>query len=157
MRCRSAAALALGVAAMLALPACGDEEREGSLTVEGGTGTETTGTETSATGTTPTETSTSPAGPVSQTLKMSEVDFKLKPARYEVDKAGTIEFEVSNDGKTVHALEVEGGGLEVETEEIQPGDSATLKVDVEPGSYKLYCPVGNHEDLGMVGELNVAG
>jgi uncharacterized cupredoxin-like copper-binding protein len=33
-----------------------------------------------------------------------------------------------------------------------------LPVDLsEPGTYRFYCPVGNHEQLGMVGEVTVQG
>ena len=55
----------------------------------------------------------------------------------------------------MHALEVEGPTGEVETEEIKPGDEARLKVEVQDGTYKLYCPIGDHEARGMVGKLVV--
>jgi uncharacterized cupredoxin-like copper-binding protein len=136
------------VTVALALGACGDDDREGSFTSEGGTGTETTGT----------GTTTTPSGQVSKTLNISETEFKLAPADFTVAEPGVVEFVVKNDGGTVHALEVEGATGEFETEEIQPGKSARLKADVsEAGSYELYCPVGNHRDQGMVGELVVGG
>jgi uncharacterized cupredoxin-like copper-binding protein len=28
-------------------------------------------------------------------------------------------------------------------------------MNLEPGEYKFYCPVGNHEQAGMVGTLTV--
>jgi uncharacterized cupredoxin-like copper-binding protein len=49
---------------------------------------------------------------------------------------------------------VEGNGVEEETETITDS-SAELTVDLEAGSYKFYCPVGNHEQAGMVGTLTV--
>ena len=45
-------------------------------------------------------------------------------------------------------------GVEEETEVIT-GGSAKLTVELEPGEYKVYCPVGNHEQAGMVGTLTV--
>jgi PQQ system protein len=134
----------------LVVAACGDDDREGSFTSESGTGTSTTGTDTEAT--------TSPSGEASQTLRIGEVEFRLEPANLSIAEPGVVEFVVSNDGGTVHALEVEGATGEFETEEIQPGEQARLKADVsEPGTYKLYCPVGNHEQQGMVGKLVVGG
>ena len=66
---------------------------------------------------------------------------------------------MKNDGATVHDLEVEGPGTETKlASELDPGQSGTLTVDLsEPGSYEWYCPVGNHREKGMEGEITVAG
>jgi uncharacterized cupredoxin-like copper-binding protein len=92
-----------------------------------------------------------------QTLTISETDFALDPASVSVDSAGTYAFQVVNDGQVAHALEVEGKGIEEETKTLQPGERATLTVALEAGSYELYCPVGDHAERGMKGELMVAG
>ena len=146
--------LALVVAGVLAAPLAGcGEDREGSVNVEGGTGTETTAT---GAATATTKTGTTPAGATSKTFKVSEIEFKLTPSSFRLAKPGVVEFTVTNDGGTVHALEVEGPSGEFETEEIQPGDQVNLKADVsQAGTYEIYCPVGDHEDRGMVGELVV--
>jgi uncharacterized cupredoxin-like copper-binding protein len=71
-------------------------------------------------------------------------------------QAGKVSFDVVNAGNTTHALEVEGPSGEVETEEIAAGDSATLQVDLsKPGSYEMYCPIANHKERGMEGEVTV--
>src|SRR2546427_2275771 len=72
--------------------------------------------------------------------------------------AGTVTFTVANVGTIPHALEVEGQGIEQETAVIQPGASATLTLTLKPGSYEVYCPVGNdsHKKLGMMTHLRVA-
>lgn len=69
--------------------------------------------------------------------------------------AGEVTFNVTNDGTTEHAFEVEGGGMEEETEDLAPGDSATLTVTLEPGTYTIYCPVDDHRGMGMETELEV--
>jgi plastocyanin len=92
-----------------------------------------------------------------ETIRISETDFALEPASVSVDSAGTYAFEVVNDGEAAHALEVEGKGIEEETETLEPGERATLTVALEAGSYELYCPVGDHADRGMKGELTVSG
>ena len=151
--------LGLLVAGALAVPLAGcGEDREGSVNVEGGTGTETSGTKTTGTSTGGASTTTTPGGTASKTFKISETEFKLTPASFKLAKPGVVAFTVTNDGATVHALEVEGPSGEFETEEIQPGDKVTLKADVsQGGTYELYCPVGDHEDRGMVGKLVVGG
>jgi uncharacterized cupredoxin-like copper-binding protein len=133
--CAVAAALALGLAA------CGDDDDDESAT----TGTS---------GTTAEE-QPAPTEPAGETVTLSETEFAIDPAAVSVDQAGVVEFKVENAGSITHALEVEGAGLEEETEDIAAGDSASLKVDLPEGTYKLYCPIGNHEDQGMVAQLTV--
>lgn len=67
--------------------------------------------------------------------------------------AGQIRFEVTNEGQYEHAFEVEGGGIEEETDRLARGATTSLTVNLQPGTYELYCPVedthGEHEALGM--------
>jgi len=93
-----------------------------------------------------------------QTVKLSATEFKFTPSDPSVDKAGKVTFDVSNDGSVDHALEVEGPNGEVETEPIAAGQSAKLTVDLsKPGKYEMYCPIGNHKEMGMEGTVTVAG
>jgi plastocyanin len=90
-----------------------------------------------------------------ETVDMSLVDFALEPDQVEV-ASGPVTFEVTNDGEAPHNLEIEGEGVEeVLPEDLQGGQSGTLEVDLQPGTYEMYCPVGDHADQGMVGELTV--
>ena len=90
-----------------------------------------------------------------KTIQVKETEFKLEPAKITLDKPGTYVFKAVNSGTTIHALEVEGEGIEEETEEIQPGQSAELKVNLEAGTYEIYCPVDGHAEEGMEGKLTV--
>jgi uncharacterized cupredoxin-like copper-binding protein len=70
--------------------------------------------------------------------------------------AGPTTFEITNDGTIEHNFEVEGQGIEEELpENLTPGASSTLTVDLEPGTYEVYCPVDNHKGEGMRVELTV--
>lgn len=72
--------------------------------------------------------------------------------------AGEITFEAMNAGTMAHALEVEGQGVEEETEHIAPGGTATLTVSLRPGTYEVYCPVVgqyDHQAQGMTTTLVV--
>jgi uncharacterized cupredoxin-like copper-binding protein len=132
----------VAVAAALLLGACGEDEEEGASTSEAPK----------------TEQRASGGGKAGATVKLSATEFKFDPADPKIAKAGKVKFEVTNDGQAVHALEVEGQGVEVETEEIQPGQSATLTADLsKPGTYEMYCPIGNHKQQGMEGKIAVAG
>ena len=94
--------------------------------------------------------------PVPSTVKvdLSEWKVQLTPARV---PAGPVIFQVTNDGGIPHAFEFEGRGLEKSTPQIQPGATATLKLDLPADKYEAYCPVGkgSHKMLGMVNHLTV--
>ena len=90
-----------------------------------------------------------------ESVALTATEFKFDPADVTVDAAGKVTFTVSNDGQQPHALEVEGNGVEEETDSIAAGDSGTLTVDLEPGEYEFYCPIDGHREQGMEGKLVV--
>lgn len=97
-------------------------------------------------------------GGAAQAIEIVETEFELNPSTVSVDGPGTYTFRALNEGETVHALEIEGPGIEEETEDIQAGESAELRVELsEPGEYELYCPVDGHREQGMEGTLEVGG
>ncbi len=97
-----------------------------------------------------------PTNPVAVGAKLSEWKVELSARTI---AAGTVTFTIANDGTIPHAFEVEGQGIEQETAVIQPGSSATLTLTLKPGSYEVYCPVGedSHKKLGMQARLTVVG
>jgi plastocyanin len=95
-----------------------------------------------------------------QTIQISEKEYSLNPSSITVPKAGTYAFEVTNDGQTTHALEVEesGGANEEETGDIEPGAKKTIEFTFSAGgSYEMYCPVDGHRQQGMEGAIMVGG
>jgi plastocyanin len=89
-----------------------------------------------------------------QQIDVSMTDFEFNPAELSADP-GSITFMLTNDGENPHALEIEGGGVEESSDTINAGESTELTVDLEEGTYEIYCPVGDHRDRGMVGTLTV--
>jgi plastocyanin len=69
-------------------------------------------------------------------------------------KAGKVTLKLVNQSSTPHAIEVEGNGVEEESKTITGGD-AEVTVDLKPGKYEYYCPVGNHRQT-MKGTLTVS-
>ena len=70
-------------------------------------------------------------------------------------KAGEVTFALQNDGSAEHNLEVEGNGIEEVSDTIGGGKSTELTVDLEAGTYEMYCAIDGHKDLGMEGEITV--
>ena len=128
----------------LALFACGDDDDDD--------------TETAAPPETPAEEAPaddeSTASGGGETIDISETEFALDPAN-PTAQAGTVTFAITNDGATAHNLEVEGNGVEEVSDTINGGESTELTVDLEPGTYEIYCAIGSHADMGMQGELTV--
>lgn len=88
--------------------------------------------------------------------------------------ASAVSFEITNGGSVVHEIEVFAGsqtdlpvglgladttGLSLvdEVEDIIPGGSVTLNLDLEPGDYVIICNLPGHYQLGMVNSLSVTG
>lgn len=102
-----------------------------------------------------------------QPIELVETSFDIslaaaaaneEPLTVSVPAPGTYTFRVTNDSDIVHALEVEGHGVEAATGDIAAGQTATLEVELPAaGEYDLYCPVGNHKQLGMDGSVVVSG
>ena len=90
-------------------------------------------------------------------VTMSLVDFALEPKTVQLDAAGTYSFVVTNDGQTTHALEIDGNGVEEETDTLSPGDSGEVTVELAAGEYEHYCPIDGHRANGMEGTLVVVG
>src|SRR6059036_2242281 len=97
-----------------------------------------------------------PGTPAAVTAKLSEWKVELSEATI---AAGPVSFTVTNAGSIPHAFEVEGQGIERETELIQPGSTATLTLTLKVGTYEVYCPVGedSHKKLGMETHVQVVG
>ena len=84
-------------------------------------------------------------------------DFKIDPKDLKASDSGAVTFTVRNDGEATHALEIEGQGTEERTDDIAPGETAKITVNLKNGSYEWYCPIGGHRQLGMDGTVTVGG
>lgn len=90
------------------------------------------------------------------TVQMTEFHLALSRQTF---TPGTYTFVAVNAGQTVHAIEVDGPGVSDQRTpgDVRPGQSASLTVTLQPGSYELYCPVDGHKSKGMDTHFTVAG
>jgi plastocyanin len=90
-----------------------------------------------------------------QQVDVSATEYTFNPPDIQLDAAGTYTFHLTNAGEFEHALEIDGQEIEESTDIIGGGDSADVTVDLADGEYEIYCPVGNHREMGMEGTLTV--
>jgi len=80
-------------------------------------------------------------------------DFLLRPQTVRA-RAGTLTFDVTNEGRIPHNFRLrrgEGEPLKITT--LLPGETGTRRADLPRGDYRMVCTVANHEELGMTGTL----
>ncbi len=88
-----------------------------------------------------------PAAAQTVTATEGEMFIELSESSF---SPGSYTIEVVNEGNATHDLVVERDGEDVTaTENIAPGESATLTVTLEEGDYVFYCSIGNHRAMGM--------
>lgn len=147
-RRRSALAAALALVSLM-LAACGGDDDDGSATSGGGaTAAQTTGGAGGDTGGAGTTLATTALESGGLSFDRSELTAR----------AGSVTVTLDNPSgnQMPHAVEVEGNGVEEETKTIEPGARASVTVDLRPGRYVFYCPVGQHRQAGMEGTLTVS-
>ncbi len=96
------------------------------------------------------------AGP--KTVSVTLSDFTIAPADIQVPAGQPLEFNVTNQGPSAHTFTIVVDGQQRGTDLIQPGSSATLKVDaLAAGSYDALCTVPGHEAAGMKATVTATG
>jgi plastocyanin len=96
----------------------------------------------------------SPANGDGPTVNVIAEDFKFSLDATEA-KAGTVTFVVRNNGSMPHDFEIRGDGVSQKTHMLQPGESDSLTVDLQPGTYTYICTIPGHDQLGMQGSFTV--
>jgi plastocyanin len=91
--------------------------------------------------------------------KAAAVDVHLSEYAIQMPRtlpAGPTTFAVHNDGRKIHSFRIEGPGFsEILAKPVNPQQAENLQVTLQPGEYKVYCPVGSHEVKGMKMMLTV--
>ena len=89
-------------------------------------------------------------------IQVTAKEFYVAVSRHTV-KAGPAIVELVNFGEDPHDLRLQrvGGAHIAGTQEVQPGAYVDLNVTLRRGTYRLWCGVGNHRQLGMTAVLTV--
>ena len=86
----------------------------------------------------------------------SEFRIQLPSKTAHVLVGGSYTFHVVNKGKQPHNLTIGGPGIKnAHTKNLGAGESADLTVQLETGTYDLYCSIPGHKQLGMDAKLAI--
>jgi plastocyanin len=89
-------------------------------------------------------------------LRVVAEEYSFDPSGIDLAGAGTLTVTLRNKGSLAHNLKVLRGGEEVGgTKTLPAGRTESARLNLEHGSYRIVCSVGDHEELGMTGTLRV--
>jgi uncharacterized cupredoxin-like copper-binding protein len=106
---------------------------------------------------TATEASTPSAAVNAQTaadsVEVSMVDLAFEPSDLTIPADTDVSIVLTNNGAAPHNFYLED--LDVHSDTLSPGDTATVTVNLPAGTYTYYCNVPGHRQAGMEGTLVV--
>jgi hypothetical protein len=83
---------------------------------------------------------------------MSDHSIDVKPL---IVARGKVGFELLNEGLLEHAFRIVGPGADEQFDGVVPGQPRRVWVKLGVGTFRIFCPDGNHADLGMSSQLTV--
>ena len=94
-----------------------------------------------------------------KTVDIVADEYRFDPARIIVKSAGRnvrLRVALDNRGTLAHNIHVLDGDRELAgLRSFPPGEKRPLSVNLLPGEYDYVCTVADHEELGMVGRLEI--
>ena len=96
------------------------------------------------------------------TFNITEMNFAIQGAPATVRAGQALTFNVTNPGPAgSHNLAIDGNGANITSPDpnVAPATNGTLHITAPtaPGTYNLFCPVGQHRANGMEVKITVAG
>lgn len=91
-----------------------------------------------------------------QAVPVTLSEWKVELGRDSV-RAGTVKFQLKNEGSTTHGFYVRGEGVDKGSREIPAGQSGSFTLTLKPGTYEVFCPMADlsHKKAGMTAKLHV--
>jgi uncharacterized cupredoxin-like copper-binding protein len=93
--------------------------------------------------------------PAGKSVQATEKDFKIQLSSTSLH-AGAVTFDVTNNGPSAHNLAVAGPGVHKVSPTIAKGQTTSLTVTLQKGTYDVYCAIPGHKQLGMDVKVTVA-
>jgi len=132
------------IAVMLMFAACPSKHENATATMD--ITSDTAG----ATGTaSPGGTALVPEAKAGTTVLVSVNDNSIVVQDPDAIPPGPAVFTITNIGKSVHNLFIEGPGVsQAAGDDMVPGKTSNINVTLSPGTYTLYCPILDHRQKG---------
>lgn len=92
-----------------------------------------------------------PSNPVA--LSVSMVDIAYEETELSIPANTDVELTAVNNGVLQHDFVIDNPAIN--SGMVDPGASATITLNLPPGTYEFYCSVPGHKEAGMVGTLIV--
>ncbi len=93
------------------------------------------------------------------TVRMGADEYRFDPGRIVVRAEGRearLRIVLANRGSLAHNIHIREGERDLaSTRSFPEGRRRSVSASLRPGSYRYVCTVGDHEELGMVGRLEV--
>jgi hypothetical protein len=87
------------------------------------------------------------------TVTLTDTSIDVSPS---LVGRGKVDLELRNDGQLEHAYHVTGPGTDEESEEfLTSGQHRRVALKLAPGTFRIFCPDGDHAKLGMDARLVV--
>jgi Cu-Zn family superoxide dismutase len=100
-----------------------------------------------------------PVGDLQTELTVEMVDIDFNPNDFSIPANTDVTITLPNNGAAVHNFNVDGKNNPsdpgIRSGDVQPGDSATVTVNLPPGEWYYYCSIPGHEAAGMYGTITV--
>jgi plastocyanin len=94
--------------------------------------------------------------PANSSLRVTADEYSFDPSTIVVRGAGRLTLSLRNTGSLAHNLKLLRGEQEVGgTPTLPPGRTESTRLNLEHGSYRIICSVGDHAERGMTGTLRV--
>jgi plastocyanin len=94
--------------------------------------------------------------PANESLRVVGDEYSFDPSTIQMSGAGTLNVTLQNKGSLAHNLKLFRGDEEVGgTSTLPAGRSESVRLNLEHGNYRMVCTVGDHEQLGMRGTVEV--
>ena len=88
-------------------------------------------------------------------VELDLTDFRIRPQVVRAPR-DSLTIIVRNEGRLAHALRIRGASetVRLKVSTLLPGrKAARVGVTLKRGHWRMYCPLANHEELGMHGTL----
>ncbi len=95
-----------------------------------------------------------PAIAQTTTVTIEMGDYYFNPANPTL-VAGSYTIVAVNVGEKRHNLIIDGNGVYKQSREVGSGGRDSFTIDLAPGTYRIYCDIGDHLARGMRGTLTV--